>query len=91
VKIATVIIFMEINEQSINSLKQLLVGILSPDNTSRKAAESYIKTIECQQGFPLLLLTLINNLNTSVSPHDLSIRQSASVLFKNLVKNRYRF
>jgi len=53
---------MEINEQSLNSLNQVFVSILSPDNAARRAGEEYLRNLESQQGFSLLLLTLINKL-----------------------------
>ena len=37
----------------------------------------------------MLILALINRLVASTTPQDIAIRQSASVLFKNLVKNRW--
>lgn len=80
---------MEINEQSLSSLNQVFVNILSPDNASRRAGEEYLRNLECQQGFSLLLLALINKLVQSASPHDISIRQCAAVYLKNLVKRRW--
>jgi exportin-2 (importin alpha re-exporter) len=80
---------MEVNDQTLGVLKDLLVNVLSSDNATRKNAESYLKTSELQQGFPLLTLTLINRLVSSTAPQDIAIRQSASVLFKNMVKNRW--
>ena len=77
---------MEINEQSLNSLNQVFVSILSPDNAARRAGEEYLRNLESQQGFSLLLLTLINKLVQSTSPHDISIRQCTAVYLKNLVK-----
>jgi exportin-2 (importin alpha re-exporter) len=79
---------MEVNDQTLGVLKDLLLGILSPDNATRKNAEAYLKSSEAQQGFPLLVLTLISRLVSSTVPQDVAIRQSASVLFKNMVKNR---
>ena len=81
---------MEVNDQTLSVLKDLLVGILSPDNATRKNAEAYLKSSEVQQGFPLLVLTLITRLVNASTPQDIAIRQSASVLFKNMVKNRWQ-
>ena len=81
---------MEVNDQTLGVLKDLLVGILSSDNATRKNAEAYLKSSEAQQGFPLLVLTLISRLSSATTPQELAIRQSASVLFKNMVKNRWQ-
>lgn len=80
---------MDVNDQTLGALQDLLVKILSPDGTARKAAEAYLKTQETQQGFPLLILTLIERLVKSNLPQDIAIRQSASVLFKNLAKSKW--
>jgi exportin-2 (importin alpha re-exporter) len=81
---------MEVNDQTLSVLKDLLLGVMSSDNATRKSAEAYLKSTEAQQGFALLVLTLINKLTSSTTPQDAAIRQSASVLFKNLVKNRWQ-
>lgn len=80
---------MEVNDQTLSVLKDLLLGILSSDNNARKSAEAYLKSSELQQGFPLLLLTLISRLSNVNTPQELAVRQSASVLFKNMVKKRW--
>lgn len=81
---------MEVNDQTLSVLQDLLKQAMSPDNTTRKNAEAILKSTEAQQGFPLLVLTLISRLIASSSPQDIAIRQSASVLFKNMVKNRWQ-
>jgi exportin-2 (importin alpha re-exporter) len=80
---------MEINDQNLALLSNLFVQILSPNNIDRKNAETYIKNIQTQQGFLLLLLSLINRLVNSSVPQEVSVRQSAAVLFKNLVKKHW--
>ncbi|KAJ1439724.1 CSE1 chromosome segregation 1-like protein isoform a [Ochromonadaceae sp. CCMP2298] len=80
---------MEVTDQSLGALRDLLANILSSDNALRKQSEAYLKSNEVQPGFPLLILTLINKLVGSNTPQDVAIRQSASVLFKNMVKNKW--
>jgi exportin-2 (importin alpha re-exporter) len=80
---------MEINDQNLTQLRGLFLQTLVPDNNVRKEAERYLSTIEIQPGFSIVLLHLISMLSVAGSPEDLSIRQSASVLFKNLVKRRW--
>ena len=80
---------MEINEQNLGQLRSIFLQTLVPNNVVRKEAEKYLGTIEIQPGFSIVLLHLISLLSKSVAPEDLAIRQSASVLFKNLVKRRW--
>ena len=72
-----------------DSLKELLVQSISADNASRKNAENFIRSVESQSGFLIVLLQLINRLSSSIDPKDLAIRQSASVLFKNVIKRKW--
>lgn len=80
---------MEINEQNLEQLRSIFLQTLVPNNVVRKEAEKYLGTIEIQPGFSIVLLHLISLLSKSLAPEDLAIRQSASVLFKNLVKRRW--
>ena len=80
---------MEINDQSLSFLHEMLLKILSSDNNTRKSSETYLKSIELQEGYSILVLTLIKHLVNSINPQDIAIRQSASILFKNLIKNHW--
>jgi len=80
---------MEINDQSLNFLREMLLNILSSDNNIRKSSEAYLKSIELQEGYSILILTLIKHLVSATNPQDIAIRQSASILFKNLIKNHW--
>lgn len=81
---------MEVNDQNLSVLRDLFAKVLSPDNDTRRQAEDFIKSHQIQPGFPLLLLTLISKLVTSGIPQDVAIRQSAAVLFKNMVKKHWQ-
>ncbi len=81
---------MEINDQSLAVLRDLLEKTLSRDNAIRKNAESVIQSTKTQAGFPLLILSLITQLNVAATaPLDAAIRQSASIFFKNIVKEHW--
>jgi exportin-2 (importin alpha re-exporter) len=77
---------MEINDQNLGALKDMLQKTLSPDATIRKNAEAYLKQMEATQGYPILILKLIE---LSTAPADQAIRQSAGILFKNFVKHNW--
>ena len=80
---------MEANEQNLAQMRGLFLQTLVPDNAVRKEAERMLLTVEVQPGFSIVLLHLISLLSSANSAEDLSIRQSASVMFKNLVKRRW--
>ena len=80
---------MEINDQNLGQLRALFLQTLVPDNVVRKEAEKYLASIEVQAGFSIVLLHMISLLSSGTTSEDLAIRQSSSVLFKNLVKRRW--
>lgn len=87
---ANTLLKMEVNDQSLGQLRELIVQLFSTDNATRKAAEAQIKAVETQPGFPVLLLTFITRLVGATGSQEVAIRQSAAVLFKNLVKNHWQ-
>lgn len=71
-------------------VRSVLFRGLSADNTVRKEAEALLAQWEVSAGFSVSLLQLISSLSTAAaSGEDVAIRQSASVLFKNVVKRRW--
>lgn len=80
---------MEVTDQNLTVLRDLLTNSLSHDNATRRQAESILTSQEAQRGFSLLILSLINRLNTPTAPSDAGIRQGAAVLFKNVVKRKW--
>ena len=80
---------MNVDNQALSSLNQVFVNLLSPDNATRRAGEEYLKNFEKTPGFAVIILTLINKLSQSTSPHDVANRQSAAVYVKNMVKRRW--
>lgn len=80
---------MELNEQSLNYVRRILLDSLSPNTIIRREAEKNLIDLEEKKGFTIILLHLINHLSNSNLRDDIGIRQSASVLFKNAIKKRW--
>lgn len=77
--------------ENMGYLRGLLASILSSNNAARKEAEHFISSNEGQPGFTVCLLRLISALSVpAASAEDVAIRQSASVLFKNVIKRCWR-
>jgi exportin-2 (importin alpha re-exporter) len=75
---------------AIQSMRDVLVRSMSPDKIIREEAEQVILSAEVQPGFSQVLLALVQQLSVpTASPEDRAIRQSCSVLFKNLIKRRW--
>jgi len=72
---------MEINDQNLAQLSEVLKQTLNPDATERKKAETHLNQCESLQGFSLMLLTCVER-----DSMDLTVRSSASITFKNMVK-----
>lgn len=78
---------MQLNDENLNGLRQYLEQTFSPDAQVRQAAEKFLKSVEHQQGYPILILKLIEQ--SGATPQHAAIRQAAAVLFKNYVKNNW--
>ncbi|KAL4236748.1 Exportin-2 [Mactra antiquata] len=76
---------MEITEDNLRTLSTFLQQTLSPDPTIRKPAEKFLESVEGNQNYPLLLLTLLDKENV-----EQAIRVSAAITFKNYVKRNWR-
>lgn len=77
---------MELNEQNIVTIRGLLINTLSSDNTTLRNAENYLKKVETEPGFVILLLHVISTLLASNDSTEKAIRLSAAVFFKNCIK-----
>lgn len=53
------------------------------------SAEEMIGSLEVQQGFSIVVLSLIQAISASESPEDKAVRSFGAVLFKNMVKRRW--
>jgi len=73
-----------------NTLRKVLLSLLSPDNNTRNEGERYVKASEGQPGFTLAILNLVKSLSASQDAEDVAVRQSAAVLFKNTIKKRWQ-
>ena len=65
-------------------LRATYLAVLGADNVVRKQAEAYLTSLESTPGFLLVNLRIIQSAPTT--PQDVAVRQSAAVLFKNVVK-----
>ena len=65
-------------------LKAAYAAVLGSDNALRRQAEDYLRSIEATPGFLVANLAIVSA--PLSSPQDAAIRQSAAVLFKNVVK-----
>lgn len=75
---------MQATPENLQQLSTLLTQSLSPAPETRHAAEKSLTSSETQEGFLLLVLTLVRDANVSMD-----IRQAAGVYFKNVVRKRW--
>ncbi|KFM61404.1 Exportin-2, partial [Stegodyphus mimosarum] len=76
---------MEVNENNLNTLVGYLQQTLNPDPSVRRPAEKFLESVEANQNYPVLLLTLVDK-----SDVDLTIRIAGAITFKNYVKRNWR-
>jgi exportin-2 (importin alpha re-exporter) len=76
---------MDANEQQLNTLASCLQQTLSMDVSTRQQAETFLRSIENNAGFLVLLLKLFDSPSL-----DMQIRMAAAILFKNCVKRNWR-
>uniref|UniRef100_A0A665VQH4 Exportin-2 n=1 Tax=Echeneis naucrates TaxID=173247 RepID=A0A665VQH4_ECHNA len=75
---------MELNDANLQTLTEFLRKTLDPDPTVRRPAEKFLESVEGNQNYPLLLLTLLEKSQDNV------IRVCAAVTFKNYIKRNWR-
>ncbi|ELU00355.1 hypothetical protein CAPTEDRAFT_165697 [Capitella teleta] len=76
---------MEITDANLQTLATYLQKTLCPDPNERRAAEKSLESIEVNQNYPLLLLTLVHRENI-----EMHLRISAAIMFKNYTKRNWR-
>lgn len=76
---------MEINENNLNQLAVYLQQTLSPATDVRKPAEEFLQSVERNQNYPILLLSLINK--PDIEPN---IKIAGAITFKNYVKRNWK-
>jgi exportin-2 (importin alpha re-exporter) len=77
------------NPNDLSALREIILQSCAAHNETRRQAEALLAAQESQPGFSMMLLTLIDRLTVPSSPEDVTIRQTASVMFKNLVKRKW--
>ena len=77
---------MEANEANLLALTNCLRQTISPDINQRKAAENYLKSVEGQRGFAILLLTVLKADHQA----DATIKTAAAIAFKNFIKSNWK-
>uniref|UniRef100_A0A3Q1HS01 Exportin-2 n=1 Tax=Anabas testudineus TaxID=64144 RepID=A0A3Q1HS01_ANATE len=75
---------MELNDANLQTLTEFLRKTLDPDPAVRRPAEKFLESVEGNQNYPLLLLTLLEKSQDNV------IRVCAAVTFKNYIKRNWR-
>lgn len=75
---------MQANQEHLSMLSDLLTQSLSPQPEIRHPAEKNLDSSETQEGFLLLVLSLVRS---DAAP--MHVRQAAGVYFKNVVKKRW--
>uniref|UniRef100_A0A8D3DNW8 Exportin-2 n=1 Tax=Scophthalmus maximus TaxID=52904 RepID=A0A8D3DNW8_SCOMX len=75
---------MELNDANLSTLTEFLRKTLDPDPAVRRPAEKFLESVEGNQNYPLLLLTLLEKSQDNV------IRVCAAVTFKNYIKRNWR-
>ncbi|KAL5287215.1 Cas.2 family protein [Megaselia abdita] len=75
---------MELNDANLQQLCGYLQQTLSPDPNVRRPAEKILESIESNQLYPVLLLTLIDKAEI-----DMTIRIAGSIAFKNYIKRNW--
>lgn len=76
---------MEINDNNISQLAVYLEHTLSPAAEIRKPAEEFLQSVEANQNYPILLLSLLNK--PEVQPN---IKIAGAITFKNYVKRNWK-
>ncbi|XP_010013451.1 PREDICTED: exportin-2 isoform X2 [Nestor notabilis] len=75
---------MELSDANLQTLTEYLKKTLDPDPAIRRPAEKFLESVEGNQNYPLLLLTLLEKSQENV------IKVCASVTFKNYIKRNWR-
>jgi exportin-2 (importin alpha re-exporter) len=77
---------MEVNAENLSGLSGYLEQTLKPEVQLRKPAEDFLRNVEKQKGYSVLLLTLLNPENNA----DQTIKVAAAIAFKNFVKRNWK-
>ena len=81
---------MEASEQNLSALAAFLSQTLSEKYEVRKAAEDYLVSVEANQNYAMLLLSLVDSSSTQQLAVEPNVRLAAAIVFKNFVKRNWR-
>ncbi|XP_071964073.1 exportin-2-like [Antedon mediterranea] len=76
---------MEVNQETLAAIAGVLQKTLCDDLQERKTAEKSLESVERNQNYAVILLTLVD-----MDSLDMIIRVSASITFKNFIKRNWR-
>eukprot|EP00096_Caligus_rogercresseyi_P000645 TRINITY_DN11117_c0_g1_i1.p1 TRINITY_DN11117_c0_g1~~TRINITY_DN11117_c0_g1_i1.p1 ORF type:complete len:974 (-),score=386.32 TRINITY_DN11117_c0_g1_i1:7-2928(-) len=76
---------MEVNDASLKAMSNYLAQSMSPDSAVRKPAEDYLRSVEGNRNFPVVILSFLGN-----EAFELHIKIAASVFFKNYIKRNWK-
>ena len=79
---------MDATPENLMALSNYLKQTMSLDAAARKPAEDFLRSLEGQRGFPLLLLTLLGSQDSS--PDSPTIKLAAAITFKNYIKRNWK-
>lgn len=75
---------MEVNPETIQAMVSYLQQTMSSDANVRRPAEKYLESVEVNQNYPMVLLSLIDDDNV-----DIITRISGAITFKNYIKRNW--
>ena len=71
--------------QNLTAMANYLGQTMSPEREVRKGAEDFLRSVEVQQGYSIVLLTLLNKETVQIP-----IKIAASITFKNYIKRNWK-
>ena len=78
---------MEPTPDNLKALSNYLGQTLSPNASIRKPAEDFLRSVETQKGFPILILTLLGS--NDPDPNAQTTKLAAAINFKNYMKKNW--
>ena len=79
---------MDPTPDNLKALSSYLGQTMSPDASVRKPAEEFLKSVEAQKGFPILILTLLGS--NDADPNAQTTKLAAAINFKNYIKRNWK-
>ena len=79
---------MDPTPENLMALSNYLRQTMSPESAARKPAEEFLRSVENQRGFPLLLLNLLGSEDSN--PEMMAVKLAAAINFKNYIKRNWK-